>query len=324
MNASNRTPYQSLTDNDHLWWTLDNQPFATRTSEGQKFELQFGYNVDCKSWAEELDIAVDKLISTHGTKLALFYSGGADSELVLRTLLRRGVTPEVHIIQFKERLNQHEVSNAYEVCDELGLHPYVWMHDAMDYVKSERYMDLALRYTCSQIAYLTVLEYAKEVACPVIMGGEIYLQKHQIHAGGAVHAPTAWHYIYREDEDGVTYRYSMDTGHTIINEFFTYTPNLLYSWLKHPTIQSVANDEVYGKITLLSIKRGVYEQEIGYKLQAKSKFHGYEALMWTNMHVQRTLKELLPPMQICRYEYNQLIKDLCTPLSLLATTQSRP
>ena len=314
----------SLTHDSHLWWTLDGIPFAKRTDNNQKFQLEFGYNVDCKSWAEELDTAVDKLVSVHGTALALFYSGGADSELVLRSLIKRGVRPEVHIIEFAERLNEHEVHNAFEVCNELGIVPVVWSHDAMAYIREKRYKHLALRYQCSQIAYLTVLEYARQVDKPVIMGGEIYLQKHQLHHGGAVHAPTEWQYIYREDEDGVTYRYSMDTGHPIINEFFTYTPNLLYSWLTHPTIASVANDEVIGKITLLSIKRGVYEQEIGYKLQSKSKFHGYEALMWANMHVQRSLKEVLPQMQVCRYEYNQLINDLCTPMSLMAPKQLRP
>jgi hypothetical protein len=272
------------------------------------------------SWYSELNIATRKLIEDHGTDLNVFYSGGADSELLVRMLLKHGAKPHLHIIQFADRLNEHEVHNAFEVCDELGLKAYVWHHDVMRYIKNEGYMDLATKYQCSQLAYLTVLEYARQCTdYPVVMGGEIYLQKHQQHANGQVHAPTSWYYVYREDEDGVTYRYSYDTGHPIINEYFTYTPNLLYTWLTHPRIRSVANNEEPGKITLLSIKRPVYEQEIGYKLAAQSKFHGYEALGWANVFVQRKMKEILPPMEVCKYEYNQLVNDLsCTPRSLLA------
>lgn len=309
----------NLTDGDHLWWTVNGNPFSARRSADDKFNLEFGYMVDCMSWAEELDNAVQRMIWTHGPNLNVFYSGGADSELVVRTLVKLKATPHVHIIKFADRLNEHEVRNAFEVCDELGLKAYVWHHDAMRYIKSEGYMDLALKYQCSQLAYLTVLEYARYCTdFPVIMGGEIYMQKHQQHSGGEVHAPTSWYYIYREDEDGVTYRYSYDTGHPLINEFFTYTPNLLYSWLTHPGIKRIANNEEPGKITLLSVKRPVYEQQIGYRLAAQSKFHGYEALTWANVFVQRQLKELLPPMEVCRYEYNQLVNDLCTPRSLLA------
>ena len=313
-------PHMNLTHNDHLVWylaTIQNgylqaKHFAKRKSLDERFVLRFGEQIEnCKSWAEELKIAAQKLVDVHGTKLALFYSGGSDSEVVLRTLLGIGVIPEVHVIEFDEGLNAHEVKNAFELCRANNIKPVVWHHDTMKYVKEHVYRDMALTYHCSQIAYLTVLEYARRTDRPVIMGGEIYVQKHQHTEGGRVHDEASWYYIYREDEDGVTYRYSMATGHPVINEFFTYTPNLLYSWLVHPTIKSVMNNEVPGKLTLLSIKRKVYEQELGYNLTAQTKFHGYEALTWVNAFVQRELRAELPPTQTCRYEYNQLVTDLC-------------
>lgn len=310
----------NLTHQEHLQWNLWPGPqitwagpprsFANRVGHDEAFSVRFGKAEDCKSWAEELRIAVQKLIADHGTKLALFYSGGSDSEVALRMLLEAGVKPEVHIIQFAENLNWHEIHHAFDLCASLGIEPVVWHHDAIRYIKSEGYMHLATKYQCSQIAYLKVLEYARRVDRPVIMGGEIYFQKHQLHDGGRVHADTAWYYIYREDEDGVTYRYSYDTGHPVINEFFTYTPNLLYSWMIHPSIKRIANNEEPGKITLLSIKGKVYQQELGIQLAAQKKFHGYEALTWVNRFVQQKMKALLPPMQTCKYEYNQLVNDL--------------
>lgn len=317
----------NLTHNEHLRWRLvDQSPimsitrfFGRREHDEEQFKLVFGDSIsDCKDWATELTISVDKLVSDHGTDLAVFYSGGSDSEVVIRTLLALGIKPEVHIIQFADGLNEHEVQHAFKNCEAFGLEPHVWHHDAMRYIKDDMYLDFATKYQCSQIAYLKVLEYAKRLDKPVVMGGEIYLQKHQHHDDGALHAPTSWYYVYREDEDGVTYRYSYDTGHPVINEFFTYTPNLLYSWLTHPRIKSITNNEEPGKITLLSIKARVYEQQLGYALTAKNKFHGYEALTWANRYVQQRMREILPRQQVCKYEYNQLINDLCTsPPSLI-------
>ncbi len=307
----------SLTHQDHLRWSLshsriDTTPveFGRRAHANDRFNFSVG---TCPghvfSWAQELDLALTKLIDTHGRKVALFYSGGSDSEIILRTLVKLGVTPEVHIIKFSEGLNEHETSNADELCKCLGIEPKIWVHDVGSYIRERKYLHLGLKYTCTQIAYLTVLEYVRRVTIPVIMGGEIYLQRHQINEG-AVHSPQEWYYIYREDEDGVTYRYSVDTGHPVINEVFTYTPQLLYTWLAHPTIASVANNMHPGKITILSVKRQTYEQELGYKLQARSKFHGYERLQWTNLNCRNILQSYLPRMQVAKLEYFDLIRHL--------------
>ncbi len=310
----------SLTHKDHLRWSLSSIAdsdsasgpieFGRRLYSRDKFSLTLGTCTGhVLSWAQELDSALTKLVDTHGRQVALFYSGGSDSEVILRTLVKLGVTPEVHIIKFSEGLNEHETSSADELCKCLGIVPHVWRHNVESYIREQKYLYLGLRYTCTQIAYLTVLDYVRRVSIPVIMGGEIYLQRHQVN-DGAVHSPQEWYFVYREDEDGVTYRYSIDTGHPVINEVFTYTPQLLYSWLVHPTIASVANNEHPGKITILSVKRQAYEQELGYKLQAQSKFHGYERLQWTNLNCRNILQSYLPRMQVAKLEYFQLIRHL--------------
>jgi hypothetical protein len=213
-------------------------------------------------------MALTRLVDTHGRKLALFYSGGSDSEVILRTLVKLGVVPEVHIIKFSSHLNEHETNNADELCRCLGIVPHVWHHDVETYIQEQHYLHLGLKYRCTQIAYLTVLEYVRRINIPVIMGGEIYLQ------------------------------------------VMTYTPELLYTWLVHPTIASVARNEHPGKITILSVKRQTYEQELGYKLQAQSKFHGYERLQWTNLNCRNILQSHLPRMQVAKLEYSQLIRHL--------------
>lgn len=305
-----------LTDREHLWWGHDYisgrhpEGFSERRDDRDKFEFQLGQMTRTPgSFAHELREAMIRLVDTHGTDLALFYSGGSDSEVILRALLDLGVKPEIHTIKFSGGLNSHETIYADEWCKSFGLQQNVWHHDLERYIADEEYLDLALRYQCSQIAYLTVLKHIGFIDKTAIMGGEVYLQKHQ-KADGAVYSPTEWYYIYREDEDGVTYRYSHDTGHKVINEVLTYTPELLYAYLTHPEVARVAANEVPGKITLLSIKRKVYEQSLGVPLVAQTKFHGYERLQWTNIATRNRIQRELFRAQTARLEYNWLLQYL--------------
>lgn len=306
----------NLTDKEHLRWghTYADQrhpeSFSFRRQAEDQFEFELGHlRMPPKSFAAELHYALTRLVDTHGTKLTLFYSGGSDSEVILRTLVSMGVRPEVHVIKFSDDLNAHETDHADTLCEALDLRPFIWHHDFTKFIQEQQYLELGVKWQCTQIAYLTVLKYAMNVDRTVIMGGEVYLQKHQV-ADGAVHSPSEWYYVYREDEDGVTYRYSNATGHKIINEVFTYTPALLYSYLVHPMVASVAANEVPGKITLLSIKRKVYEECLGYPLTAQVKYHGYEYLQWTNLMCRRAILAQIPRPQVARLEYNKLLQHL--------------
>ncbi len=306
----------NLTDNEHLYWGHEfatgrhPESFSFRRQSEDRFYFELGQlRRPPLPFAAELRLALKRLVDTHGTKLSLFYSGGSDSEVILRELVTLGVTPEVHVIKFEDALNAHETVHADELCKSLGVVPYVWTHDIREAVDDGFYYRLGTKWHCTQIAYLTVLHYASKLANTVLMGGEVYLQKHQSPSIG-VHTPSSWNYVYREDEDGVTYRYSNETGHKIINEVFTYTPELLYSYLTHPLVSKVAKDEVPGKITLLSVKRHVYEQELGYHLLATTKFHGFERLNWTNIACRRQIEYDLPNMKTVLWEYVSLLEHL--------------
>lgn len=306
----------NLTHQDHLYWAITHsftnelERFGSRQFDTDQFQFKLGRCTrPPNSWWSEFKHTIDLLIQDHGTDLSLFYSGGSDSEIVLRALLEIGVIPKIHTIKFSNGANSHETEFADEFCKSAGLKQIVWDFNIEQYIANQSYLDLGLKYQCSQIAYLSVLEHIQKVDETCIMGGEVYLQKHG-KSDGAVKSPFEWYYIYREDEDGVTYRYSKDTGHNVINEIFSYTPEVLYSWLITPEVMRVANNELPGKLTLLSVKKQIYEREMGIKLTAHTKFHGYEKMAWVNQLAKRTLQKDFPKMSTMKYEYNKLIRDL--------------
>lgn len=305
------TPFE-LTNLNHLKWYVGDNLFGKRHNSLEPFRVELGSvrKSSVGSFRDELYKSMSRIVDTHGTKLNLYYSGGADSEVMLRVLLDLGVRPKVFTIRFSDGSNDHETNNAISFCESHGLAPVLVDHNIHQYIHEQQYMELAVKYTCSQLAYLTVMESVRLHAdAPVLLGGEVYLQKHQ-RIGPEVYTPEEWYYIYREDEDAFTHRFSDGEGIPVINEVFTYSPGLLYSYLTDPIIAEVANNQVPGKITLLSIKKKVYEKHLGYALNAQTKYHGYESRLWTNKAVADALKVLWPEQQTARLEYHKLLESL--------------
>jgi hypothetical protein len=306
-------PMMELTFQDHLRWKVNNFFWGPRSNDYEKFEFEVGQMTrEPRTWYQELVRAIILMVDTHGDDLALFYSGGFDSELILRVLVQKlEIMPKVHIIQFARGDNAHETKNAYRTCEELGVKPITWDHDVTDFVEKKQYLPLGLQYSCTQLAYLTVLEYARRCNQTVIMGGEVYVQKHEM-PSDLVSNESQWYYIYREDEDGMTYRYSANTGHKIINEVFSYTPELLYRWLTNVVVEECVTGRRFGKLSLLSSKNDIFLAELpkGVNLSATRKFHGYEKLAWTNRTVTMDLVARLPRMQTARLPYYGLVEHL--------------
>ena len=61
--------------------------------------------------------------------------------------------------------------------------------------------------------------------------------------------------------------------------FLSYTPGQMLSFLKDPTIVSLSNNEIEGKLGSYSSKVHVYNNHSKFKLEQRVKQHGYEYLM---------------------------------------------
>lgn len=306
----------NLTYGQHLSWALDDQPFASRLSDSQRFTFKLGkLTRKPRGWVYEFKEALTKLVDEHGTKLDVLFSGGADSEVLVRGLVALGVTPTIHTIQFTDQLNSHETSRVESVSAGLGIKPVYHVYDMLKALREESYLDLALKLQCSQLAYLTVVQCLMSFDNPAVMGGEVYVQKHQRPSPHIV-SPQDWYYVYREDEDGMTYRYTELTGHPLINEVMSYTPELLYCWLTHPAVLNTVQGNTPGKITVLSVKNQVYESELGLKLDASTKYHGYERLSWSNRAAGLRLKELWPKQATIKIPHSNIVAYLESGLDL--------
>ncbi len=100
-------------------------PFAKRTSDDDVYiEKSFPVRREIYDLKTEMQIAL-KIINSKHDDINVLYSGGIDSEVIVRCLHEMGIPFRTTIWKFDEDLNEHDISYAFEVCNELGITPEV-------------------------------------------------------------------------------------------------------------------------------------------------------------------------------------------------------
>jgi hypothetical protein len=312
-----------LTDNNWFYYTVNGEKWGRRTSVEDNFQVHFDVPSDLIVEPFHVEMAkaakrvVHNAIYNHHSKgIAVFYSGGIDSEIMLRAL--KTACKAVHYplqaitLEFPNKLNIGDVTTAVETCKAIKIPHEVVHHNVEEFAASDMFKTMSSLHSCSQIAYLSVMRYAPWFdAYTVCLGGEILFQKHWDNFG----RNPQWYYVYREDEDAMTYRFSMYHDIPVINEFMTYTPGLFFSWFNHPRVQDLFHGESGRyKLSMISSKNSIlnecYFKPLGIEPSAKVKHHGYEQLMAFNETVQASLRANLLPMQEARVSVNDPIFQL--------------
>jgi len=81
-----------------------------------------GFNGSIGSFKEEILTAARSTMDHYsGLKPCVYFSGGLDSELVLRSYLDIGADPIVNIFRFEDHINEYDVSYAIVICETLGV-----------------------------------------------------------------------------------------------------------------------------------------------------------------------------------------------------------
>jgi hypothetical protein len=106
-------------------WSYNGSVFSRRTSADEIFKTHYSpANEPIGSFKEELLKAAKSTLDHYpGLKPCLFFSGGLDSELMLRAYTEIGANPQVFIVRYENDYNIYDVSHAVIVCNNLNI-PY--------------------------------------------------------------------------------------------------------------------------------------------------------------------------------------------------------
>ena len=105
-------------ENNWYQWKYDDDMFGRRLSGDQTLHTMYTRSdVVVKSFKEEMLIAANSTMDHYsGMRPCIFFSGGVDSELVLRAYKDIGSNPIAYIIRYENDLNIHDVSYAITIC----------------------------------------------------------------------------------------------------------------------------------------------------------------------------------------------------------------
>lgn len=269
----------NFTYNNHLKYYINDILYGHRTSIFDKFKVSVG-PIDpeyykSSNWLNEQLRTADILHKQYGKDLTVMFSGGTDSEIVLRAFKKIGIMPNIFFIRFKNHYNDCDYQVAREITDSLGFKLNVINFDVIKFYGDGEAWDLASKIQCRQIAYLTVYKVISEISCPSIMGGEMLLRRHTDTNG------SKWYYCFRENEDASAIRFSNMYNIPLINEWFSYTPEMIAYHLQNPDIISLLTNRFNYKISSVSTKNSILKKYMP-EILDKIKTHGYEKLMGFN------------------------------------------
>jgi len=276
----------NFTHNNHLTYTVGDRLFGHRETPYEKYKVNVG-KIDCdyyktSNWLEEQYRTADIVAKDFGKDFVVMFSGGTDSEIVLRAFLKMGIKPRAVFIKFKDDYNWNDYLNGLVICNELGIMMETIEFDVKEFYKSGEAAEFATVLQCRQIAYLTVYHNILKLQAPAVMGGEMLLRRH------VTPTDSKWYYTFRENEDASAMRFSMKYTIPLVNEWFSYTPEMIGYYLENTGIQQLITERYNYKLASVSSKN-----EILYKLMPelvrKNKTTGYEKLLGFNGETYREL-----------------------------------
>jgi hypothetical protein len=109
---------------------------------------------------------------------------------------------------------------------------------------------------------------------PAVMGGELLLSRH------IDKNSNYWYYTFRENEDASAMRFSNFFNIPLVNEWFSYTPEIMLYFLESKFgVQEMLSDRY--KLTSVSSKNDIL-RKLYPNVRKKTKTHGFEKLLAFN------------------------------------------
>lgn len=270
----------NFTLGNHLKYYIKDQLYGYRESIIDPYRVEVGPidpdHYARSSWWEEQKRTADAVYRDLGQDMVVMFSGGTDSEIVLRSFLAIGIRPRAMFIRFTGGENEGDYHTSVQVAKELDVPLSIIDFDVVDYYFSGAAADFAAEIQCRQIAYLTVYNAIRKHGFPSVMGGEMLLRR-TIAQG----RESEWYYTFRENEDASAMRFSMKYNIPLVNEWFSYTPEMMSYYLEHPGIQWLVETKYNYKLGSVSSKNAILKTLVP-ELTSRIKTHGYEQLLAFN------------------------------------------
>lgn len=261
-------------DNWFSWSYGNGERFGRSLSPSDEFKVYHNPNPKPIQSMLAEGIRSAKSIADHfpGRKFDLFFSGGVDSEIMVRSFIEAGLAPRVHVVRYEDDINIYDVSYAYAVASSLGLKINIIDMNLKKFYETEA-------EKCSDEAQLDRPRLLPSLKYPDLVDGVSI-----IGSGDACWQRTdndyskKGHWKYWEIEcDYSANKYCTLHNRESVHLWWRWTPELLLAHTKYKWFTKLINDHYHGKIGNFSTKLLGFKEEFPMLLERK-KSTGFEKI----------------------------------------------
>jgi len=237
--------------NNWLTWKYDNIEYSPKNSIDYNFDLILKKTTyyDTMSYYNELCENARNLRDLITGPLDLLFSGGIDSEVILRIHLDLKIPLNVFIFQYEDMLNHKEFNHAVKVCHDLNVKYKVINFDVKKFFENEAY-DIWQKCYCNSsgwIPHMKMTEYLDNT--PIGGTGEPYWK---IQENG--------NWMFEIDEGAKFWTlYNKKIGRVAVTDWYEYRPEIIISHMHLPRMQKLITNQQPGKLSSISNKSPIHK-----------------------------------------------------------------
>lgn len=215
-----------------LTWSYDGVEYGPKLAPGSKFNMQFKkvINRPVKSYREELLLNTQLIADTFNGPFDLMFSGGMDSEIILRCHKELGIPINVYIFKYENNYNHADVTQALKICNELNITPTVIDFNLQKFFENDAY-DIWRKgyfYNGGKLPHMKMIDYMDNT--PIMGDGCPYWTNDN----------GIWKYEFDEDCHAQSI-YCKTVGRKMIADWYEYSPEVIIAHMNTPDIQDLIN-----------------------------------------------------------------------------------
>lgn len=239
-----------------------------------------------------------------GKKLALFLSGGIDSEIMARAFYEAKIPFKARILRMAKNKNKHDWSWAVKWCKAHHVAYEFYDLDPIEFVQSGEYLKYADEAECSLFTIIHMIKMMEDVAAlgeiPIMGSGDCYLEYNK-----------SKRWVMPERRKFASFhRYADKKKFAAVPSFFQWSPELMASFLLDPVILNVVLSSKPKRHYTNPLKQEFYASHFP-GLKKRPKYIGYEKLPSLEKKALRTLEKRHPEdLQEVLQPYGTLIRKL--------------
>lgn len=243
-------------ENNWYKWYYDDHLFSNQTSN-KKFTTSFScrYTNRPLSFKEELIGAAKSVMNHYSNKPSILFSGGLDSDIMLRSFLAAGAKPNVYIYRYEKDYNIYDVSYAVTICSMLGVDYKIIDFNLEKFFSTDavRLSSIAQIDRPRALPYCSFLEQTEGV--PILGASDLSIQRtSDDYSTKGSWAVRCW------EHDVAWSKFIKTINRPAVGEWFKWTPGLVLSYTKTKWCQRLINDKIYGKLGVNSTKIEGYRE----------------------------------------------------------------